>query len=234
MLDWLLETLFPTRGEFHGFEQAGPVWVAPESADGFGLVGIGGDLRPDRLLAAYRQGVFPMYEEGEPICWWSPDPRAVFEIDGLHVARRLLRTIRSGRFQVTFNQDFPAVMRGCANRPEGTWITADMLEAYHRLHRLGHAHSAEVWQHGELVGGVYGVSVGALFAGESMFHLERDASKVGLVHLFERLGACGFELFDTQILNEHTAQLGAKEIPRAAYLERLRDVLDKPVSFGDE
>ena len=189
MLDWLLETLFPTRGEQPGFEEAGPVWVDPESADGFGLVGIGGDLRSERLLTAYRQGVFPMYEEGEPICWWSPDPRAVFEIDGLHVSRRLCRTVRSGAFEVTFNQNFGGVMRGCADRPEGTWITGDMLEAYQRLHRLGHAHSVEVWRHGALVGGVYGVSVGAMFAGESMFYRTRDASKVGLVHLFARLPA---------------------------------------------
>jgi len=234
MLDWLLETLFPTRGELHGFEEAGPVWVAPESADGFGLVGIGGDLHPDRLLAAYRQGVFPMYEEGEPICWWSPDPRAIFELDAVHFSRRLMRTVRSGRFQITFNQDFQAVMRGCADRPEGTWITPDMLEAYYRLHRLGNAHSVEVWRCGQLVGGVYGVAVGGLFAGESMFHTERDASKVGLVHLFDRLQSCGFDLFDTQILNDHTAQLGAHEIPRTEYLERLREAINKPVVFSNE
>src|SRR5262249_33882549 len=154
---------------------------------------------------------------------------AVFEIEGLHVSRRLERTIRSGRFQVTFNQDFAGVMRGCADRPEGTWITADMLEAYQRLHRLGHAHNVDVSRLGRLVGGVYGVSVGAMFAGESMFHLERDASKVGLVHLFRRLRDCGFELFDTQILNEHTAMLGAREICRAEYLDRLREALQKLV-----
>ncbi|MFL5339225.1 MAG: leucyl/phenylalanyl-tRNA--protein transferase [Gemmataceae bacterium] len=234
MLDWLLETLFPTRGEVHACDEAGPVWVDPESADGFGLVGIGGDLRPDRLLTAYRHGVFPMYEEGEPICWWSPDPRAIFELDGLHVSRRLARTVRSGGFEVTFDEDFAGVMRGCAERPEGTWITADMLEAYQRLYGLGHAHSVEVWRRGQLVGGVYGVSVGAMFAGESMFFVERDASKVGLVRLFERLRQRGYALFDTQILNDHTATLGAKEVSRGEYLDRLQDALTKPVTFGDE
>lgn len=231
MLDWLLDTLFPTRSDFLQGTTPELVWVDPESADGFGLVGIGGDLRPERLLAAYRDGVFPMYEEGEPICWWSPDPRAIFEIDRLHLSRRLSRTMRSGRFQVTLDQAFTRVMRGCADRPEGTWITADMVEAYSRLHRMGVAHSAEVWEDGMLVGGVYGVGIGGLFAGESMFYRVRDASKVGLAHLFAHLRERGYQLFDTQILNDHTARLGAREIPRSEYLARVREIISLPVTF---
>lgn len=232
MLDWLLETLFPPRTEAFSFGSTSALWADPESADGYGLVGIGGDLKPDRLLSAYRHGIFPMYEEGEPICWWSPDPRAVFDIDGLHVPRRLQRLVRSGRFEVTFDQNFVGVMKGCADRREGTWITTEMLEAYHRLHQIGYAHSVEVWRDGELAGGVYGVSIGGFFAGESMFSRERDASKVALVHLFDRLRERGFDLFDSQILNDHTARLGAYEIPRTEYLHRLREAIRQPVEFG--
>ena len=204
----------------------------PERADGMGLVAVGGTLHPDWLLAAYRRGVFPWYADGEPICWWSPDPRAVFDIDGLHVPRRLQRLVRSGRFEVTFDQNFVGVMKGCADRREGTWITTEMLEAYHRLHQIGYAHSVEVWQDGELAGGVYGVSIGGFFAGESMFSRERDASKVALVHLFDRLREREFDLFDSQILNDHTARLGAYEIPRSEYLHRLREAIRQPVEFG--
>lgn len=231
MLDWLLESLFPPPLPLREPGDDLAAWVDPQQADEFGLVGVGGDLEPERLLTAYRQGVFPMYEEGEPICWWSPDPRAVFDLHRLHVSRRLARTVRSGKFQVTFDLEFVGVMRGCADRPEGTWITRDMVEAYHRLHRLGHAHSVEVWRCGELVGGAYGVSVGGLFAGESMFHRENDASKVALVHLFEHLRQRGFTLFDTQILNEHTRGLGAYAVARDEYLARLNDAVELPVTF---
>src|SRR5262249_15437209 len=163
---------------------------------------------------------------------WSPDPRAIFEMDGLHVSRRLTRTIRSGRFCVTLNEDFEGVIRGCAERPgEGTWITSDMIEAYTRLHHLGHAHSVEVWHGGVLAGGVYGIAVGGLFAGESMFTRVRDASKVALVHLMEHLRQRGFDLFDVQFLNDHTARLGAVEIPRAEYLRRLRQAVESKVRF---
>ncbi len=229
MLDWLLESLFPPPAGTD--READCIWVEPDLADPLGLVGVGGDLEPERLLSAYRQGIFPMYEEGEPICWWSPDPRAAFDLDGLHVSRRLERTIRSGKFGVTFNQEFVGVMRGCADRPEGTWITRDMIQAYARLNRQGHAHSVEAWLDGELVGGVYGVSVGGLFAGESMFHRVNDASKVALVHLFERLREQGFVLFDTQILNDHTRGLGAHDISREEYLARLREAISISASF---
>jgi leucyl/phenylalanyl-tRNA--protein transferase len=204
----------------------------PELADPYGLVAMGGDLHPERLLQAYRRGIFPWYDAGDPICWWSPDPRAIFELDGLHVSRRLARTVRSQRFRVTVNRDFAGVIRGCADRPEeGTWITREMMRAYERLHDLGHAHSVEVWHDGELAGGLYGVAVGGLFAGESMFTRRRDASKVALVHLLERLRRRGFQLFDIQFLTEHTARLGAVEIPRKSYMARLAQALACPARF---
>ena len=228
MLDWLLETLFPPAGSETTIDS---IWVEPDLADPLGLVGVGGDLSTARLLDAYRRGIFPMYEEGEPICWWSPDPRAIFDLDGLHVSRRLMRTIRSSKFAVTFDQEFVGVMRGCADREEGTWITSDMIQAYARLHQIGHAHSCEVWLDHQLVGGIYGVSIGGLFAGESMFHRVNDASKVAMVHLFERLRSRGFVLFDTQILNDHTRALGAYDIPREEYMARLNEAISLPVSF---
>jgi leucyl/phenylalanyl-tRNA--protein transferase len=207
-------------------------FLIPELADDTGLVAIGGDLRPERLLEAYCRGIFPWYDDDLPICWWSPDPRAIFALDGLHVSRRLRRTIRSGRFQVTVNRDFAGVIRGCADRDEGTWIVPEMIRAYETLHRLGHAHSVEVWHEDALAGGVYGVALGGLFAGESMFHRERDASKVALAYLVERLRQRGFQLFDIQFVTEHTARLGAVEIPRAEYLARLRKALSCRVSFA--
>lgn len=204
----------------------------PHRADEFGLVAVGGDLSADRLLAAYRSGVFPWYDEADPICWWSPEPRAIFELDGLHVTRRLRRTLRSGKFLVTVNQDFAGVIRGCAERDEGTWIHPEMIHAYERLHRLGHAHSIEVWHGSDLAGGTYGVALGGFFAGESMFTRVRDASKVALAGLIDRLRQRGFQLFDIQLVTEHTARLGAIEIPRAVYLQRLRRALTYDVTFG--
>jgi leucyl/phenylalanyl-tRNA--protein transferase len=204
----------------------------PETADPDGLVAVGGDLSPGRLLEAYRRGIFPWFDDTTPILWWSPDPRAIFELDGLHVSRRLARTVRSGRFEVTADRDFAGVIRGCADRPgQGVWITADMVAAYERLHRLGHAHSVEVWHGGALAGGVYGVAVGGLFAGESMFTRVRDASKAALVHLVDRLRRRSYRLFDVQFLNDHTARLGAVEIPRREYLRRLREAVACPVTF---
>jgi leucyl/phenylalanyl-tRNA--protein transferase len=208
-------------------------FLLPELADETGLVAVGGDLRPQRLIQAYRSGIFPWYAAGEPICWWSPDPRAIFELDGLYISRRLARTLRSGRFQVTINQAFGGVIRGCAEaRAEGTWITPEMIEAYETLHHRGHAHSVEVWEGGELAGGLYGVALGGLFAGESMFTRRRDASKVALAHVVERLRQRGFQLFDIQLLSPHTASLGAVEIPRKDYLERLRRALAHSPRFA--
>jgi leucyl/phenylalanyl-tRNA---protein transferase len=204
----------------------------PEAADARGLVAVGGDLRPETLLAAYGRGVFPWYEEGLPVCWWSPDPRAILPLDALHITRRLARTIRSGRFAVTVNGDFAGVIRGCADRAEGTWITRDMIAAYERLHELGHAHSFEVWRGDQLAGGVYGVAVGGLFAAESMFHRISDASKVALVALVEHLQSRGFVLLDVQMVTVHTARLGAIEVPRREYLRRLRSATALDVTMG--
>jgi leucyl/phenylalanyl-tRNA--protein transferase len=204
----------------------------PESADAAGLVAVGGDLSPRRLLEAYRRGIFPFFDETSPILWWSPDPRAIIELDGLHVSRRLARTLRSGRFTVTVNQAFEAVIHGCADRPgQGVWITPDMVAAYRALHRLGWVHSVEAWHDGRLAGGVYGVAIGGLFAGESMFTHIRDGSKAALVHLVERLRERGYQLFDVQFINDHTARLGATEIPRREYLARLRRAVACAATF---
>jgi leucyl/phenylalanyl-tRNA--protein transferase len=203
----------------------------PERADETGLVAVGGDLQPATLLLAYRSGVFPWFGEGDPILWWSPDPRAIFELNGLYVSRRLARTIRSGKFRVTVNRAFGAVIRGCADREGGTWITRAMIGAYERLHRLGVAHSVESWRDNELAGGVYGVALGGLFAGESMFARVTDASKVALAALFDRLRHRGYQLFDTQVLTDHTASMGAVEIPRKDYLARLRQAMRVRATF---
>jgi leucyl/phenylalanyl-tRNA--protein transferase len=214
------------------FRRRGPV-LDPGRADADGLVAVGGELGPERLIEAYRNGIFPWFSEHSPVLWWSPDPRAIIELDGLRVSRRLARTVRSGRFTVTFNRDFGGVIRGCADRPgEGTWITPGMIAAYTALHRRGAAHSVEVWHEGELAGGLYGVALGGLFAGESMFTRVRDASKVALVHVVGRLQERAFTLFDIQFRTEHTASLGAVEIPRAEYLSRLRRALECPARFA--
>ncbi len=204
----------------------------PSLADADGLVAIGGDLGTERLLAAYRQGIFPW--TADPITWWSPDPRAIFELDGFHVPQSLARIIRRGRFEATIDQSFRAVMEGCAAPAPGrggAWITEEFIEAYTRLHRLGHAHSVECRLKGELVGGIYGVTIGGLFAGESMFHRVNDASKVALHHLVRHLRERGFVLFDIQMVTPATKPLGAIEIPRREYLQRLSAAVKMKCSF---
>lgn len=210
----------------------------PETADEDGLIAIGGKLTPTWLLDAYRHGIFPWPFTGDVsmMTWWSPDPRAIFELDGLHVSRRLRRTCRSGKFTVTCNQDFAGVIQGCATengRAGSTWLFPAMIRAYSRLFELGYAHSIEVWHDGQLAGGTYGVAIGGLFAAESKFHRVRDASKVALVHLLSHLRARGYTLLDIQQLTAHTASLGAIEIPRHEYLRRLQESLSLPVTFGD-
>ena len=203
-------------------------WIPPAFADENGLVGVGGTLEPACLLRAYAEGVFPWFSEGDPILWWSPDPRAVFSIRrGLHVSRRLARTLRSGKFAVTFNRAFGEVIRACGDRPEGTWITREMVSAYEDLHRLRFAHSVEAWQDGELAGGVYGVGLNGFFAAESMFYRRTDGSKAALVAMFERLQERGYELVDTQMLTEHTERMGAFEVGRERYLELLKRAISK-------
>ena len=209
-----------------------------EEANADGLLALGGSLEPEWLLDAYQQGIFPwpVMDDPAPIAWWSPDPRAIIELDSLHVSRRLRRTCRGGRFSVTRDKAFDAVINRCANAPARvgrTWITPRMIDAYCRLHQLGHAHSVEVWHQGKLAGGTYGLAVGGLFAGESKFHTVRDASKVALVHLVKHLCEKGYQLFDIQQLTPHTARLGAIEISRREYLVRLADALAAPAVFGD-
>jgi leucyl/phenylalanyl-tRNA--protein transferase len=204
----------------------------PALADEYGLVAVGGNLRPETLIEAYRRGVFPWYDETTPILWWSPDPRGILEIDGLHISRRLARTLRTQKFQFSVNRDFAAVIRACGDRPgQGTWLTPEMLEAYEELHRLGFAHSVEVWHGDILAGGVYGVAIGGLFAAESMFTRVRDGSKVALAFLMARLQERGFTLCDIQMLSPHTASLGAIEISRDEYLARLRGAIDLRAAF---
>jgi leucyl/phenylalanyl-tRNA--protein transferase len=198
----------------------------PEAADEDGLVAVGGDLAPGTLIAAYRAGIFP-WSDG-PITWWSPDPRAVIPLDGLHVSRSLARTIRRGGFRITFDAAFRQVIEGCAAaRPgrEETWISPAFVDAYTRLHELGWAHSAECWRDDRLAGGIYGVAIDAWFGGESMFASERDASKVAIEALVARLREHGYVLFDAQVMNPHLATLGAVDIPRSEYLARLRAAL---------
>jgi len=191
----------------------------PNGFDREGLVAIGGDLSTERLLLAYRSGLFPWYAEGYVPMWWSPDPRALLDPAHLHVSRSLQKRLRRGGFTLTWNRCFPRIMRECSRqRRDGTWILPEMLTAYERLHRLGHAHSLEVWRDGELVGGTYGVQVGGLFAAESMFHRATDMSKVALVALVRTLFAAGVRLLDVQFATEHLRTLGAFESPRAEYL----------------
>ena len=215
-----------------------PVFPPVAQAEPDGLLALGGQLTPEWLVTAYAQGIFPwpvVDGEWEILAWFSPDPRAVLELDRFHVPRRLQRRLRRGEFRVTFDRCFAAVVAGCAaprSSGGGTWITADMAAAYGRLHELGVAHSVEVWQAERLVGGLYGVALGGFFAGESMFHRVRDASKAALAALVERLRQRGFLLFDVQQQSAHLQQMGAVCLRREVFLQRLRQAVALPVSFG--
>jgi len=194
----------------------------PNDSDDEGLLAVGGDLSPARLLFAYESGIFPWYSAGVPPLWWSPNPRALMDRERLHVSRSLRRTLKHGRFEVTFDEAFRQVIEACAsNREGGTWILPEMMLAYTQLHQLGHAHSFEVWQDGRLAGGLYGVRRGALFAAESMFHVVTNASKVGLAVSIDTLFRAGIQLFDVQFVTEHLASLGAYEVSRSEYLARV-------------
>jgi len=195
-----------------------------------GLLAAGGDLKPERLLAAYRRGIFPWYEEGQPILWWSPDPRAVLRPDGLKVSKSLRRSLIKGGFELKIDTAFAAVVAACAEPrryTDATWITRDVAVAYSRLHELGWAHSFETWRDGKLVGGLYGVAIGRVFFGESMFARATDASKVALVRLAEYLGKRSFEIIDCQVASAHVASLGATSVPRDEFLALL-DVYCEP------
>jgi leucyl/phenylalanyl-tRNA--protein transferase len=204
----------------------------PARADADGLLAEGGDLEPSTLIEAYRRGIFPWPIEAHDLLWWSPDPRAILPLDGLHVSRRLARTLRQARFRVTLNAAFEDVIVGCAER-ERTWITPALRAAYLRLHQAGWAHSVEVWgPGGTLAGGLYGVAVGGLFAAESMFHRGTDASKVALVGLVHHARRVGTRLLDVQVPSPHLTSLGARTIPRREYLRRLSAAVSRPVRFA--
>jgi leucyl/phenylalanyl-tRNA--protein transferase len=201
----------------------------PEVADEHGICGVGADLEPGTLLAAYRSGIFPMRLGGGPVAWWSPDPRGVIPLDGLHVSRSLRRSRR--RFELRVDTSFEAVMRACGDpsRPDG-WIDESFVVAYRRLFDLGWAHCVETWLDDELVGGLYGVAIGRFFSGESMFHTVTDASKVALAQTVEILDASGADLFDVQWVSPHLASMGAVRIPRPEYLRRLAVAVAEPAT----
>jgi leucyl/phenylalanyl-tRNA---protein transferase len=213
-----------------------PVFPPPDYADPSGLLAVGGDLSNERLLEAYRVGIFPWYSDDQPILWWSPDPRLILDLKDFKISRSLGKTLKKGVFQVTFDHAFEEVIQACAVVPReaqnGTWITAEMQEAYINLHGLGYAHSVETWFGGQLAGGLYGVSLGKCFFGESMFHLKTDASKVALATLVERLKSWDFHFIDSQMTTEHMVRLGAKELSRRIFLKRLQSALRHPTRRG--
>ncbi len=210
-----------------------PVSEALDEPDG--LLAAGGDLTPEWLLAAYRRGIFPWYADGQPVLWWSPDPRMVLFPSEIRIRRSLAKRLRNGGFHVTFDRAFDSVIHNCADiraGAEGTWIDDAMQLAYRRLHGLGHAHSVEVWRDGELVGGLYGLSLGRVFFGESMFSRCPDASKVALVHLAQRLERHGFALIDCQMHTAHLASMGARDIARETFIDYLESNVNVPSPAG--
>ena len=210
-----------------------PVDTALTDPDG--LLCAGGDLSPARLLEAYRRGIFPWFSEGQPILWWSPDPRAVLYPAEFKVSRSLAKTIRNRGFTVTVDRAFGRVMELCADarlRPEGTWISPQMLAAYRRLHELGHAHSYETWENDRLIGGLYGIALGQVFFGESMFSLERDASKVALAALVRDMIARGGRVIDCQVASAHLERLGARSVPRRRFVRELAQAISNTPDAG--
>lgn len=224
-----------------------PYWLSPQDdRNGFpdpglalkepnGLLAIGGDLSPQRLLAAYRRGIFPWYSQGQPILWWSPDPRAVLYPDRIKISRSLRKTLKKTPYAVTMDQAFDDVISACAAPRQdeaGTWILPEMKQAYCRLHELGYAHSVECWNNGQLVGGLYGVAIGRVFFGESMFSRETAASKVAFVHLAGQLQQWGYGLIDGQVSSAHLTTLGAEDIPRQEFLTQLEDLCNQDAVVG--
>lgn len=210
----------------HWLDPAQPNESFPSSNEALeapnGLLAAGGDLSIPRLLNAYRQGIFPWYSPGEPILWWSPNPRTVIIPGHAHVSRRLQRTIRQQRWALTFDSDFEAVIKGCAAPRDdefGTWLSPEMILAYCAMHRAGHAHSIELWQDGNLVGGLYGICIGKIFFGESMFSRVTNASKIILVQLSEQLKRWNFDLLDCQVASDHLMRMGAQQLPREQFLD---------------
>lgn len=200
-----------------------------------GLLAVGGDLSPKRLLAAYKNGIFPWYSDDQPIMWWSPNPRAVLKLDNFKISKSLNKTLKKNIFHVTMDTAFDKVIIACsATRKDGfgTWITEDMLNAYRELHQLGYAHSVECWFEQELVGGLYGLSLGHAFFGESMFTRKTDASKVALAHLVEQLKQWQFDFIDTQVSSEHITRLGATDLPRSQFIQELQHTLKYSSRIG--
>ena len=208
----------------------------PHFAAKEGLLAVGGDLSRERLLLAYRSGIFPWYTEGEPLLWWSPDPRLVLYPDEVHVSKTLKKVLSKNTFRITMDREFDQIIKACAESRletgEGTWLVDDMIEAYCDLHKSGYAHSVEVWEGKQLAGGLYGVSLGHAFFGESMFTRVSNASNVALVTLAEYLKKLSFNLIDCQVTTAHLKRLGAREIPRATFLRELRRSMEAPTMKG--
>jgi leucyl/phenylalanyl-tRNA---protein transferase len=213
-----------------------PIFPPPDYADPSGLLAVGGDLSTERLLEAYRVGIFPWYSDDQPILWWSPDPRFVLYLEDFKISRSLQKTLKKGVFTVTLDRAFEEVIDACAAIPRqgqnGTWIVPEMKQAYINLHGLGYAHSVETWFDNKLTGGLYGVSLGKAFFGESMFHHKTDASKVALAVLVEKLKSWDFHFIDSQLATEHMLSLGAKEVPRRIFLKQLGAALKQPTKRG--
>ncbi|MBN3035040.1 MAG: leucyl/phenylalanyl-tRNA--protein transferase [Bacteroidales bacterium] len=208
----------------------------PREAGKEGLLAFGGDLHPYRLLKAYSMGIFPWFSEGDPIMWWSPDPRMILFPDRLRASKSLVQAMRNRPYEVRFDFDFSTVISHCAAIPrsgqKGTWITPDIKKAYNQLFHMGFAHSVEVYMKGCLAGGLYGISLGRAFFGESMFHLDRDASKIALFHLVQHLRKWEFRFIDAQTPTDHLARMGAENIPRSEFLDMLSDALKYPTRKG--
>lgn len=217
---------FPLSNESLDFPPAEMAMKNPN-----GLLAVGGDLKPERMLNAYHSGIFPWFSSGDPILWWSPDPRAILIPDEFHLSRSMKRFHRCSPYQVTLNHSFHAVLDGCASgRQEGTWITPDVKNAWLSLHHLGHAQSIEVWQGHHLVGGMYGMALGQVFCGESMFSRSENASKTALLVFCQHFCQYGGKMIDCQVINPHTASLGAKKIPRSVWLMQLKKLALKSIS----
>ena len=212
------------------------IFPKPELAEPDGLLAIGGDLKPERLLAAYVNGIFPWFSEGNPILWWSPDPRTVLMLNEFKLSKSLLQSIKKNSYEIKFDTNFSEVIKQCAiverKHEDGTWITKKMIKAYTELHKLGFAHSVETYFEGKLVGGLYGISLGKAFFGESMFHLKTDASKAAIYYLVEKLKTWNFNFIDAQVRTEHLISLGAKEILREIYLELLENSMKVETKIG--
>ncbi|MCK4942076.1 MAG: leucyl/phenylalanyl-tRNA--protein transferase [Candidatus Aminicenantes bacterium] len=203
-----------------------PVFPPADEADPIGIIAVGGDLSPERLIAAYSKGIFPWYSEGEPILWWSPDPRLVLFPDEIHISGSLRRLLNRNPFEITFDRSFDAIIEACQQprKYQGeTWITEEMITAYKRLHELGYAHSLEVRRNDEIVGGLYGVSLGRCFFAESMFHRVDNASKFGMVRFVQKLNELDFRIMDCQVSSSHLKTMGAREIPRKEFLDLLTE-----------